>query len=220
MKHFSKLYSDFWINYDNSEVVSLGMDAQLMALYLQGNSHHNMLGVYYLPLLYIASDLKLPVEQVKTALKKLCQINYCKYDVETQHVWVCNLAFEQIGENVNAKDNRIKSIHTIWQSLPSKLEFLEEIHQRYRIDFHLEPRVFEKPAKTCEIKETGEAKGIQEIKEAEKTKKEVKNETAVLDVSLGINANTNKDENVDITVSTHTNTAASFNTNTDVQSYI
>ena len=50
MKSFSKLYSDFWINYDNSEIVGLGVEAQLMALYLQGNSHHNMLGVYYLPL--------------------------------------------------------------------------------------------------------------------------------------------------------------------------
>ena len=33
MKSFSKLHSDFWINYDNTEVISLGADVQLMALY-------------------------------------------------------------------------------------------------------------------------------------------------------------------------------------------
>ncbi|MEI8055473.1 MAG: hypothetical protein WCH10_05710 [bacterium] len=39
MKPFTKLYSDFWINPDNAELMQLGLDAQLMALYLQGNSH-------------------------------------------------------------------------------------------------------------------------------------------------------------------------------------
>ncbi|EKD45293.1 MAG: hypothetical protein ACD_69C00353G0004 [uncultured bacterium] len=207
MKSFSKLYSDFWINYDNSEVVSLGIDAQLMALYLQGNSHHNMLGVYYLPLLYIASDLKLPVEQVSAALQMLCKINYCKYDDRTQHIWVCNMVFEQIGEDVGIKDNRIKALHAIWESLPSKLEFLEEIYHKYHIAIHLESRVFEKPSKTCEIRETKEIK-------------ETKNELAVTDVSLGINKNTNANANVDITGSINTDTATNSVVSTDIQSYI
>ena len=186
MKSFSKLYSDFWINYDNSEIVGLGVEAQLMALYLQGNSHRSMLGVYYLPLLYIASDLKLPVKKVRTALEKLCKINYCKYDEKTQYVWVHNLAFEQIGEKVDERDNRIKALHAIWESLPSKLEFLEEIYQKYSTAFHFIPRVFEKPSNTSEIK----------------------TELAVADVSSGTNIN----KNTNIPASTNTATA----TNSDV----
>ena len=140
MKLFSKLYSDFWINYDNAEVINLGIDAQLMALYLQGNSHHNILGVYYLPILYIASDLKLPVKKIQTALKKLCDISYCKYDEKTQYIWVCGTALEQIGENIDIKDNRIKAIQTVWQSLPAKLSFLSDIYHKYHNIFYLEPR--------------------------------------------------------------------------------
>ena len=137
MKSFSKLYSDFWINHDNSEVIKLGLDAQLMALYLQGNSHHNMLGVYYLPLLYTASDLKLSVKKAHAALKKLCDISYCKYDEKTQYVWVCNMALEQIGEDIDIKDNRIKAIQTIWNTLPTKLVFLAEVYHKYQNTFHL-----------------------------------------------------------------------------------
>ena len=151
MKSFSKLYSDFWINYDNAELMGAGVDAQLVALYLQGNHHHNILGAYYLPLLYMASDLKLPIEQVQTSLEKLCKINYCKYDSKTQYIWVCNLAFEQIGEDVGSKDNRIKALQSIWMSLPSKLEFLEEIYNKYQDKFHLKLRAFEKPTQDCKI---------------------------------------------------------------------
>lgn len=152
MKSFSKLYSDFWINYDNAELMGLGVNAQLVALYLQGNHHHNILGAYYLPLLYMASDLKLPVEQVKITLERLCKINYCKYDCKTQYIWVCNLAFEQIGEDIGSKDNRIKALQSIWMSLPVKLEFLEEIYNKYQDTFHLKRRAFEIPSQDGEVK--------------------------------------------------------------------
>lgn len=151
MKSFSKLHSDFWINYDNTEVISLGADVQLMALYLQGNSHRNILGAYYLPLLYISSDLRLSVKKIQMTLEKLCQINYCKYDIKTQYVWVCNTLTEQIGETIDTRDNRIKPIHEIWKSLPSQLGFLQDIYNKYGESFYLEPRLVAS-VKSCEIK--------------------------------------------------------------------
>ena len=150
MTTFSKLYSDFWINCDNTEIVNAGADVQLIALYLQGNAHHNMLGVYYLPLLYISSDLGLPVERIQTALDKLYQINYCKYDLKTKYMWVCNLVSEQIGKP-KAKDNRIIAVRDIWKSLPSKLCFLEEIHQKYHKTFRLKLRKAPEPETIKEV---------------------------------------------------------------------
>lgn len=197
-KSFSKLYSDFWTNYDNSEVVGLGMDAQLMALYLQGNSHRNIFGVYYLPLLYISSDLKLSVKKVKTSLDKLCKINYCKYDEKIQHVWVCNLAFEQIGEEVDIKDNRIKALQEIWRSLPSKLEFLEEVYQKYGSAFYLEPRIFAKPSKYTE----GE---------------DVRNERIENSDEVVTSAGTNTTANINVTDAITTPIANIDISNTDIQ---
>ena len=140
MKPFTKLYTDFWTNYDNSEIVKLGVDGQLMALYLQGNSHHNMLGVYYLPVMYAASDLKISLKKVQTTLEKLCQASYCRYDNKTQYIWIYNAAVEQLGTDIDSKDNRIKAIHAVWESLPTQLEFLEEVYNRYKTVFHLKPR--------------------------------------------------------------------------------
>lgn len=207
MKPFSKLYSDFWINYDNSEVIGLGAEAQLLSLYLQGNSHHNILGVYCLPLLYVASDLKLPINKVQITLRKLCNINYCQYDKKAQYIWVCNLALEQIGDNIDIKDNRVKAIHAIWQSLPSRLEFLEEIYQKYKTAFHLKARSFEKPStlNTRPVKETERIAVSKKIKET----KELKTFMAVTDASSSITTN-----NIDTdTMSTTSDTAASFSIN-------
>ncbi|EKE01120.1 MAG: hypothetical protein ACD_21C00209G0004 [uncultured bacterium] len=182
MKSFSKLYSDFWINYDHSEVLGTGVDGQLMALYLQSNTHRNMLGAYYLPLLYISSDLKLPVKKVQAVLKKLCEINYCKYDEKTKYVWVCNLVFEQVGEDVSDKDNCVKALQTIWESLPAKLEFLGEIYNKYHDAFHLNPR---KRPKTHEIKRCeGEETVINE-------NADINRDINDLDADADINTNTN-----------------------------
>lgn len=141
-KPFTKLYSDFWINPDNAELMQLGIDAKLMAIYLQGNPHHNMLGVYYLPILYAASDLKQSIKKIQSALKKLCELSYCKYDEKAQYIWVCNVAREQLGEDVDAKDNRIKTIQAIWDSLPIKIEFLPEVYNKYHNAFNLKSRFF------------------------------------------------------------------------------
>lgn|GEM_PF-5289604 len=142
MKTFTKLSSDFWINYENVEVINAGVYAQLLALHLVGNAHSNSLGVYYLPIAYIGSDLRVSIKKVKNALQKLCNIGYCRYDEKTQYVWVCNMLFEQLGENIDVKDNRLKFLQTMWQALPPCLPFLEEIYQKYHEAFHLEVRSF------------------------------------------------------------------------------
>ncbi|MEI8055430.1 MAG: hypothetical protein WCH10_05485 [bacterium] len=105
--------------------------------------HHNMLGVYYLPVLYAASDLKLSVKKVQTTLKKLCDISYCRYDAKTQYIWVCNTALEQFGvtaEEISTTDNRIKAIQAIWNSLPIQVDFLPDVYNKYNKIFNLKSR--------------------------------------------------------------------------------
>ena len=143
MKSFTKFYSDFWINPDNTALMQLGTDAKLMAIYLQGNAHNNMLGVYYLPLLYAASDLKQSVKKVRSTLEKLCNLSYCQYDEQTQYIWVCNMALEQLGEEIDAKDNRIKAMQTIWNSLPQQISFLLQVYAKYHRIFNLKSRYLE-----------------------------------------------------------------------------
>jgi len=193
MKTFSKLYSDFWINPDNTELMQLGLDAQLMALYLQGNSHHNMLGVYYLPLLYAASDLKLSVKKVQTTLKKLCDISYCKYDAKTQYIWTCNMALEQIGAEIDTKDNkdnRIKAIQAIWNSLPIQIEFLTEVYDKYHSIFRLNSRSTDcSESLGCKPKNDMPTKKSGEIVETHQNLKAVAD---TLNTNTDLNKNTNK----------------------------
>ena len=152
MTSFSRLYYNFWTSYNNSEVTGIGLEGQLLALYLQSNIHCNAFGAYYLPLSYISNDLRLPVEQIQASLDKLNKINYCKYDTKTQYIWVCNLAFEQIGRVIKPKDKRITSFRATWKSLPLTFEFLEEIYQKYHKAFCLESH-FNEISQTCGVNE-------------------------------------------------------------------
>lgn len=146
MRSYVKLYADFWRDHRNAELINLGMDAQFLAMYLLANPHSNMLGVYFLPLPYIAIDIKEPTERIEAALQKLCDINYCQYDKVSQYIWVCDMVAEQVG-SLDIKDNRLKPIQTIWNSLPP-LPFLEAIYQKYHAPLHLEPRVFPKTTRS------------------------------------------------------------------------
>jgi hypothetical protein len=196
MKTFSKLYSDFWVNPNNAELMQLEVEAKLMAIYLQGNSHHNMLGVYYLPTLYVASDLKQSVKKVQNALKSLCDVSYCKYDAKTQYIWVCNMALEQIGEEISPKDNRIIAIQAIWNSLPIQIEFLSEVHDKYHTIFRLEPR-FISHSKSTNYKTSDDSSVIKLENIVEEHKEIVTNTNGISLSSINLNKNTNKEPSID-----------------------
>lgn len=196
MKTFSKLYSDFWVNPDNAELMQLEVDAKLMAIYFQGNSHHNMLGVYYLPILYVASDLKQSAKKVQNALKSLCNVSYCKYDAKTQYIWVCNMALEQIGEEISPKDNRTTAIQSIWNNLPIQIEFLSEVYDKYHNIFRLEPR-FISHSKSTNYK-TSDDSSVIKLENIVKEHKEIVTNTNSINLnSIDLNKNTNKEPSID-----------------------
>ena len=68
MKPFGKIESQAW---DRFRYDGLSIEAKLLAVYLLTNKHSNMIGVYSLPVLYIAGDLELDQETVCQLLDEL-----------------------------------------------------------------------------------------------------------------------------------------------------
>ncbi|SBV93563.1 hypothetical protein KL86DPRO_10553 [uncultured delta proteobacterium] len=56
MRDYSKISPQFWYGRTGKEMRKLGASTQFIALYLLTNRHVNMLGLYNLPMLYIAAD--------------------------------------------------------------------------------------------------------------------------------------------------------------------
>lgn len=137
MRDYAKISPQFWINQQGREIRKLGGYAQLIALYLISCPNASMIGIYYLPISFIAHETGVSLEEVSHILKHLCALGYCCYDFDMEYVWVINMADEQIGGQLKSGDNRIKNINEAYQALP-ELPFLPDFFERYASLFHLE----------------------------------------------------------------------------------
>jgi len=85
-------------------------NAQMVAVYLFTSPHSNLIGLYYLPISYIVNDTGLTFEGASKGLARVCEAGFAHYDHESEYVWVVNAAREQVGEQVDKADKRIKGV--------------------------------------------------------------------------------------------------------------
>lgn len=53
MRDYAKISPKFWIGETGREMRELGLPARALAFYLMTSPHSNMLGIYYLPIVYM-----------------------------------------------------------------------------------------------------------------------------------------------------------------------
>ena len=139
MRDYGKVSPQFWVGRTGKRIKAEGIECQLVALYLLTNPHTNMLGLYYLPIIYIAHETGLPFEGASKALRRLYQVGFCAYDEDSEFVWVYEMARYQIADSLKANDNRVGGINREYQALP-KNPFLGEFFDKYGGSFHVECR--------------------------------------------------------------------------------
>ncbi|MGA0525084.1 replication protein, partial [Escherichia coli] len=62
MRDYSKVSPKFWMGRTGKELRKRGMEAQIVAMYLLTSPHANMLGLYYVPKMYIGHETGLGFE--------------------------------------------------------------------------------------------------------------------------------------------------------------
>lgn len=111
-------------------------DSQVVALYLMTNPHSHQTGLYYLPLMYLAHEVGIPLEGARKALFTLSEDGFCRYDEVSEWIWVCEMAAWQIGTSLKETDKRVLGVQQFLESVPA-LSFIRDFTERYRADFHL-----------------------------------------------------------------------------------
>lgn len=137
MREFAKISPQIWIDDQGRKIKKLGLETKLVSLYLMTNPHANMIGVYYLPISFIAHEIGLTLEQAESAIYKLCQIDFCSYDTETEYVWVHEMGMTQISSQLKSKDHRVKGLNEAFNALP-ELPFKRHFFEKYSELFLLE----------------------------------------------------------------------------------
>lgn len=144
MREYSKISPTFWIGETGKQIRDLvrgGANPGLwtVANYLITGPHSHMLGIYYLPITYIAHDTGLTLEGASEGLRRLSDAGFCRYDPKTEMVWVVEMARFQVGQ-LQPGDNRCKDCQKAFDSLHHKCSFLSDFYVKYKDVLRLTPR--------------------------------------------------------------------------------
>lgn len=137
MREYSKFSSLFWTGETGKKLRAGGGDAQRVAAYLFTCGSANWLGLYYLPLPILYHELNMTEEGASKALRRVSEADFAHYDPVSEHVWVPEMAFHQIGDQLEPGDNRIKGIVKDLEPF-RKTPFFNLFLDKYRTVFHLE----------------------------------------------------------------------------------
>lgn len=124
-ENYRRVVPSFWTDPDLKRKFTLGQKALL--LYFFTSPHSNMIGLYFLPLEYVAAETGLSVEDIRRDLVGVLA-PFVSYDEETEEVLVRRAAFHQMGE-LHGADKRKEGVRRLLEGIHSarlKRAFLEE----------------------------------------------------------------------------------------------
>ncbi|WAL80972.1 hypothetical protein OYT13_13925 [Pandoraea sp. XJJ-1] len=136
MREYGKVSPQFWIGTTGKALRKHGVEAQLVALYLMTNPHANMLGLYYLPTMFIAHETGMGLEGASKGLSSAIEAGFCSYDEASEVVWIHEMASYQVGTSLKAADLRVKGVQNEYDSLPEN-PYLAVFYGKYRDAFHM-----------------------------------------------------------------------------------
>lgn len=136
MRAYFKVSPQFWLGQTGRELRKLDPECTVVAMYLMTCPHANSLGLYYIPLPYIAHETGSTLEEASKALASLSEAGFCVYDHENEFVWVRSMARHQIGA-LKPRDNRVKAIRAEYGTLTSN-SLLPLFFDEYADMLHLE----------------------------------------------------------------------------------
>ncbi|MDQ8039618.1 MAG: hypothetical protein REH83_04350 [Rickettsiella sp.] len=138
MREFAKISVEFWTNAIGKKLKNCESETKNIAFYLMSSRHANMIGFYYLPLLFITHETGIPLEVVSKGIKRLIEIGFCSYDETIEYVWVHDIAANELGLTLKKSDNRIKHVNNVYKKLPFT-PLLRDFYQKYGETFYLDP---------------------------------------------------------------------------------
>ena len=136
MRDYGKISPSFWTGKTGKAIKAGGQEAVVVAMYLMSSPHSNMIGLYYLPMMYLAHETGLGLEGASKGLQMACEAGFCSYDEASEVVWVHEMARYQIADELKANDLRTKGVQREIDSVPEN-PFISAFYDRYGIAFNL-----------------------------------------------------------------------------------
>lgn len=135
MRDFASISPRFWLG-ETGKSLRGNPELQVLAMYLMTSPHANMIGVYDLPIMYLCRETGLSEEGALKGLESLSERGFCKYDEQSEMVFVTEFARYQIGAQMAPNDNKVKSVQKQIDAIPSDV-LKAAFYARYASAYHL-----------------------------------------------------------------------------------
>ena len=76
MRDYGKISPSFWTGKTGKAIKAGGQEAVVVAMYLMSSPHSNMIGMYYLPMMYLAHEAGLGLEGASKGLRRACEAGF------------------------------------------------------------------------------------------------------------------------------------------------
>jgi hypothetical protein len=129
MRDYSRVSPKFWTGHTGREIREKGRDHQVLALYLLTSPQANMIGLYYLPLAYAVHETGISASRIVSVMADLEEVGFCRYDRDSEVVWVINMARLQLGDAAPRDKQRIGAARQ-YESAPAS-PLLGLFHDEY-----------------------------------------------------------------------------------------
>jgi hypothetical protein len=93
-----------------------------------------MLGLYYLPKIYISHECGLTLDGASKGLNSAIEAGFCSYDDHSEMVWVYEMATYQISEQLKPEDKRVLGVQNEYNNIP-ECPYLLEFFNKYKSQF-------------------------------------------------------------------------------------
>lgn len=139
MREYSVVTPGFWNGGTGRRIRAAGVAARVAAMYLLTGSQANALGLYYMPLAFMAHETGLGEAETTRAMAVLQDLGFCRYDADSECVWVPEMARFQVAGRLKPADHRVRFVNDLYARLPDN-PFLGPFFDRYAADLCLAGR--------------------------------------------------------------------------------
>ena len=136
VRDYAKISAKFWTGTTGKDLKAKGMEAVIVGVYLMSCPNSNMLGLYWLPKLYLEHETGLGLEGARKGLAWAIEAGFCEYDEASEVVWVKEMAAFQIAESLKPADNRCSGVQREYDALPEN-PYLTRFYARYATAFSM-----------------------------------------------------------------------------------
>lgn len=134
-RKFAKIRPNIW----RTRLRELSPNAKLLGIYLMTNDRFQMVGIYHLPKVIMGLETSLEEDQLEFSMNELIEDGFCHYDEETMFVWITDMAFSQVADRPNEKQQKgiLDELSRLY--LEEECDFIQQFLAHYSPKFPFLP---------------------------------------------------------------------------------